>query len=136
MFYTLTYKIFDFLTDTLKGLNQKIFLQNRPSAVDEKMQSFLVVSLPGRLETDIHGGEMIQNRTTGVIYAFYRGKSDGTPNIVGQTTLDGNVMSLFPMKGECVECVRPELLNRGFDDLGFHVSAIYFDIRVRRESEN
>lgn len=130
---TSTYKIFDFLSTTLKKVNQKIYLQNRPSSVDEKMQSFLVVSLPGRLETGIHGGELLQNRTTGIIYAFYRCKSDGTPNISGQTSLDGNVLSLFPMKGEFVECVRPELLNRGFDDLGFHVSAIYFDIRVRRE---
>lgn len=132
---TATYKVFEFLTGVLKPLGIKTYLQNRPIAVEDKLQSFLVVALPARLDTNIHGGELLQNRTTGTIYSFYRSKSDGTPNISGQTTQDGRVLDLFPMRGDYVECVKPVLLNRGYDDFGFHVSAIYFDIRVRRDIE-
>ena len=130
---TSTYKIFDFLTQQLKSLGVKVYLQNRPIAVEEKLQSFLVVTLPARLDTNVHGGELLQNRTIGTIYSFHRSKSDGTPNIGGQTNLDGSILDLFPMTGDFVDCVKPTLLNRGYDDFGFHVSAIYFDIRVRRD---
>lgn len=128
---TVTYQILNSIVDALKPLKVKIYPLNRPNKVDEKMDMFIVVDLPTQIRRTTKGYDDFRYQTTGVIYAFTRAKSDGTPNIDKQTKFVRSISDLFPITDEIVECVNPRVLVRGLDSTNFQVSTITFTLRTK-----
>ena len=128
---TVTYQILNSLVKALKPLGVKTYLLNRPKKVDDKMESFIVVDLPVQLRRTTKGYDDYSYRTTGVIYAFVRAQTDGTPYIDRQTTFVKGITELFPIKDDIVECVDPSVLMRGLDETNFQVTTITFTLRTK-----
>ncbi len=128
---TVIYQVFNSLVTALKPLGVKVYPLNRPNTVDEKMDKFIVVDVPTEFRRTAKGYDDYNYRTTGVIYAFVRAKSDGTPQIDKQTTFVRSVTDLFPIADSIVRCVRPRVLLRGLDKAGFQVTAITFTLRTK-----
>lgn len=131
-----TYRILDTLSSKINGLGIPVHLLTRPKEVKESVKSFALIELPTRSQNLVHGDDGFRDEQSGVVFLFFRSKTDGTPNIAGQTTLTSNVVKLFPVKDEenGVACVKPRVLLSGSDEYGFQVTSILFDIRVNKLS--
>lgn len=128
---TVTYQILNSIVTALKPLKVKTFLFNRPNKVDEKMDTFVVVDLPTQIRRPVKGYDDFRYRTTGVIYAFVRANTDGTPLIDRQTAFVRSIFELFPITDNIVECVNPIVLMRGLDETNFQVTTITFNLRTK-----
>lgn len=128
---TVTYQILNSLVTALKPLGVKAYLLNRPKKVDEKMDSFIVVDLPTQLRRTTKGYDDYSYRTTGVIYAFVRAQTDGTPYIDRQTQFVRSVTELFPLSDDKIEAVNPIVIMRGLDETNFQVTTITFSLRTK-----
>lgn len=128
---TATFQILNSIVTALKPLGVKTYLLNRPKTVDDKMTQFVVIDLPTQILRTTKGYDDYNYRTTGVIYAFVRAKTDGTPNIDKQTQLVRSIAELFPLKDDIVRCVEPKVLMRGLDKTDFQVTTITFTLRTK-----
>ena len=128
---TVTYQILNSLVKALKPLGVKTFLLNRPKKVDDKMDTFIVIDLPVQIRRPVKGYDDFRYRTTGVIYAFVRAQTDGSPMIDRQTSFVRSITELFPITDEIVECVNPSVLMRGLDETNFQVTTITFTLRTK-----
>lgn len=131
---TVTYQILNSLVTALKPLGVRTYLLNRPTKVDDKMDMFIVVDLPTQLRRTTKGYDDYSYLTTGVIYAFVRAQTDGTPFIDRQTSFVRSITELFPIADEKIECVNPAVLMRGLDETNFQVTTITFTLRTRVNS--
>lgn len=129
---TPTYKLLRLLSDRLSGLGVPVHFLNRPKTVAETVKSFVVVSLPTQWHNTVHGDDGFRDELEGLLHVFHKCKSDGTPNIDGQTSLVKNVLKIFPVKGDGAECVRPRQLVNGDDGYGYQVTSVMFDIRLNK----
>lgn len=128
---TVTYQILNSLVTALKLLGVKTYLFNRPKKVDDKMDTFIVVDLPTQLRRTTKGYDDYSYRTTGVIYAFVRAQTDGTPYIDRQTQFVRSLTELFPLSDDKIEAVNPVVLMRGLDETNFQVTTITFPLRTK-----
>jgi hypothetical protein len=129
---TPTYRLLKLLSEKVGSLGVVVHLMNRPKTVAETVKSFVVVSLPTRWHNTVHGDDGFRDELEGLLHIFYKCKSDGTPNIDGQTALVRNAVKLFPIKGDGAECVRPRQLVNGYDGYGYQVTSVMFDIRLNK----
>lgn len=128
---TVTYQILNSIVTAVKPLGVKTFVLNRPKKVDEKMDKFIVVDLPSQLRRSTKGYDDYCYTTTGIIYAFVRAQTDGTPFIDRQTQFVRSIFELFPITDAKIECVNPVTLMRGLDETNFQVTTITFSLRTR-----
>ncbi len=126
---SISYSILDTVINAVKGLGIKAYPLNRPKSTMDREDMFAVVSIPTPIRRPVHGNDDYRYVTTGIIYAFCRAHTDGTPTIDRQTRLVRQITELFPINGEHVKGINPEVLHRGLDEYNFQVSAITFDIR-------
>ena len=127
------YKALSTLVKAVSGLGIPAHPLNRPDKVAESVKSFAVVDIPVRSRNLAHGDDGFLDVLTGVVYVFHKCKSDGTPNIDGQTALVEKVRGLFPVKSDSCECVRPRYLYDGKDGYGYQVTSLMFDIRIKKK---
>lgn len=128
---TVTYQVLNSIVKALKPLGVKMYLFNRPKKVDEKMDMFVVINLPAPIRHTTVGYDDYQYATTGAIFAFCRAQSDGTPNIDKQSRFTRELIELFPIHDEFVECVTPGVQILGLDETGFQVTLISFTLRTK-----
>lgn len=126
------YKMLDTVTKAVSSLGIPAYPLNRPDKVAESVKSFVVVDVPVRSRNLAHGDDGFLDILIGIVYVFHKCKSDGTPNIDGQTRLVESVRELFPIKGDSCECVRPRYLYDGGDGYGYQVTSLMFDIRLKK----
>ncbi len=127
---SLTYKVFEIMGSRLKSIGCSYYLQDRPLNIPEKTDRFVVLRISGRLYDRTKGFKGSGKTTSGLIYAFQRSKSDGTPNIKKLTSLERDVMNLFPISETGVCCTHPRWLSGVSDGYGFNMSSIIFDVRI------
>ena len=128
---TVIYQMLNSLVTALKPIGAKTYLLNRPRKVDEKMDKFIVVDMPTQLRRTAKGYDKYRYETTGVIYAFVRAQTDGSPNIDRQTQFISDIKELFPITDDIIECVNPNELMRGLDETNFQVTTITFALRTK-----
>lgn len=122
--------IYDDLTDAVKGIAKKTFL-DRPNNTSEELTSFIVIELPTEIHGRVKGSFDFTAGCYGLFSVFCKSKKDGTPNIVTQSRLAQNVIDLFPINGKYIVATDPAQLMKGSDGNGFQVTEISFRLRTR-----
>lgn len=121
----------------VKDVCDKTYYMDRPTSVDTKINSYLVISLPSAIvnqELDPRGGYH-DYATTLLLEVYVRDKmSASNPIGIDLKTMDekvGKVISLVPMDCEHCFITRPEVVMQDSDDSGFHVTLIRARLRTK-----
>lgn len=125
------YRIYDDLVAALKPLGKKVFL-DRPKTLASEQHDFIVIKVATSIRSTIKGGINVNSDCYGTFTVYCKAKSDGTLNIGAQSTLVQQVVDLFPIVGESISAVNPEILLQGEDGYGFHATQITFRIRYKQ----
>lgn len=121
----------------VKGVCDKTYYQDRPTAIDEKVNSYLVISLPSNIvnnELDPRGG--YRDYTTTLLLEVYVRDKMAASNPIGinLNTMDDKVSDLLlfiPFETANIQVTRPEIVMQGNDDSGFHVTLIRARLRTK-----
>lgn len=124
----LTYRIFDDLTNAVASFSP-VYI-GRPKTTSKSMSYFIAVSLPAKISDTVAGNTDFSLATTGVYDIYVKAKTDSTMNVNSQTQLTEKVKELFPIKGNVIRATKPVVRFMGYDDYGFNVTRIMFDIRT------
>jgi len=125
------YQIHNDLVAALKPLGKKVFL-GRPKTLASEQHDFIVVRVATSIHSTIKGGINVSTDCYGTFTVYCKAKSDGTLNIGAQSALVQQVVDLFPIVGESISAVNPEILLQGEDGYGFHATQITFRIRYKQ----
>ncbi len=113
----------------VKGVCDKTYYQDRPTSVEGKVDSYLVISLPSALvnrELDPSGAYGLH--TTLLLEVYTRDRvSASNPVAVNIPLMDEKVkavLSLFPMDTKSFLAARPEVVMQTGDSTGFHMTLI------------
>ena len=122
------------LTNIIDG--KYIFLSERPNVNSEttQMTSFVVVDLPTTISDVALGNHRFLLTTTGVIYVFVKAKRDNTLNVNAMSSLVESVIQLFPISGTYSVATEPEILGKGADGNGYHVTSISFTLHTKKSN--
>lgn len=139
----LIYHVFDGLTDAVKTskvantINNLpcIYIENRPTNIDEKVNSFVVIDLPTTVNRMIKGWRDQMTETDGIFYLFVRCKNDGSSDALSQTKRADALMNLFPISTPYFVATNPRRMYSGHDAYDFQVTTIRFQIRTRLNAD-
>ena len=117
------------LRDSVLPLGVEVFITTRPKWYRERMNEFIVVSLPVSI-TNMTVGNCGMTRTTCRIEIFARDK-DGQENIDRLDELTGKIESIFPITGDGMTASEPSVIMEGSDGNGFHVIVVQADFLTK-----
>lgn len=125
------------IAGVVKNICDKTFYQDRPTAVDSRIGSYLVISLPSNIrnnETDPSGA--YNDYTTTVFLEVYVRDKMAAQNPIGidLKTMDEKVsavLSVFPLDTSYIHVTRPEIVMQDSDGSGFHVTLIRATLRTK-----
>jgi hypothetical protein len=126
-----SYTVLMDLYNAVAGISDNIFVTNRPTSVDEKMNDFIVVALPVRMRTQTYGYEHYVEKTTGRIILYVRDKTNGIPNMARMQSMIDATAKIFPINTENIGCYRPSVVDSGSDDNGFHTYIFQFSLIIK-----
>ena len=113
----------------VKEVCDKTYYQDRPTSIDGKVDSYLVISLPSALASrEIDPSGAYGHHTTLLLEVYVRDRvSASNPVAVNIPLMDEKVnavLSLFPMDTKPFLAVRPEVVMQTSDSTGFHMTLI------------
>ena len=121
----------------VKGVCKNTYDQDRPTSVKERMDDYLVISLPSSIrnnETD-PGGSYNDFTTTLMLEVYVRDlMSSSNPVGVNIKMMDEKVsrlLSCFPIDTDKIFVTRPEIVMQDSDGSGFHVTFIRARLRTK-----
>ncbi len=121
----------------VKGICDKTYYQDRPTAIDSRIGSYLVISLPSNIRNNeiSPGGEYNDYSATVFLEVYVRDKTAAqNPVGVDLKTMDEKVsavMSVFPIDTSRIYVTRPEVTVQDSDGSGFHVTLIRASLRTK-----
>ena len=121
----------------MKGVCDKIYAKNRPSAVEERIGSYIVIGLPSGIYNMEIGqdGKYNDFSTTVQIEVYVRNKvSSKSPNgfdVAKTSEKVGAVLNRFPILTENIKVSRPMVTMQTDDGAGFDVTIIQGNLRTR-----
>ncbi len=125
------------MASAVKGLCDKTYYQDRPTSVDERIASYLVIAFPSAVvnrELD-PSGAYNDYTTTVLLYVYVRDRmSASNPAAIDLAVMDEKVsaaMKVFPVDNDLFRVVRPELVMQVNDGSGFHVAIIRARLRTK-----
>lgn len=120
--------ILEEITGMLAGISDNVFAESRPSAFQDQMQDFIVVSFP----SDIPDSNVVQDTTLRIDLAARKEQNGlGKPPKL-QRMLDA-VTALFPIHPSLRYTVtKPTVVAKGDDGLGFSHWLINADIQINQ----
>lgn len=122
--------IFESLYNAMKDVCENVYLQERPSSVIERVDSYIVVSLHSTVANREIGnaGEYNFYVTTGQIEIYVRDKvSANKPNRIDINEVDElvkGVIGKFPIKDDNILATKPRITLATSDGNGFHCTII------------
>lgn len=126
------------LAAQIKGICDKAYYQDRPKAVKDRPNSYIVISLPSNIRNMEIGqrGEYNDYHTTAQIEIYVKDKqSSNNPNAVDINMMDDKVtkvLELFPIKDGKIVVTKPVItLDNVSDGDGFHVTFIQGNLRTK-----
>lgn len=125
------------MAKAVKGICEKTYYQDRPSAVDEKIDSYIVVGLPSSVYNNEIGqkGEYNDYETTAQVEVYVRDSvSSSNPKAVNLQVMSekvAKVLALFPIVGTHVVLTRPRITLQDSDGNGFHCTIVQCKLRTR-----
>lgn len=122
--------------DAVSGIADATYLQDRPKATDDRINSYILVELPTSLRSGVlDTGNSGYNDFTSTcrITLFVRNRTRaGNINEIDVNSVDSKVksiLSLFPVCDDKVQITSPAVLLSGDDESGFHY--VFIQARLR-----
>lgn len=125
------------IAGVVKNICDKTYYQDRPTAIDSKIGSYLVISLPSDIKNNElnPSGEYNDYSTTVLLEVYVRDKmSAQNPVGIDLKTMDEKVnavMTSFPINTLNIQVTRPEIAMQSNDDSGFHITLIRAKLRTK-----
>lgn len=125
------------IAGAVKDVCDKTFYQDRPTSIDQRVNSYLVISIPSSVvNQEINpNGEYSDYTTTVLLEVYVRDRmSAKNPVGVDLKLMDEKVtkvLSLFPINTDKIFVTRPEIVMQDNDDSGFHVTLIRARLRTK-----
>lgn len=125
------------IAGVVKNICDKTYYQDRPTAIDSKIGSYLVISLPSDIKNNElnPSGEYNDYSTTVLLEVYVRDKmSAQNPIGIDLKTMDEKVnavMTSFPINTLNIQVTRPEIAMQSNDDSGFHITLIRAKLRTK-----
>lgn len=114
------------LTEIFGDVSRNVFVTSRPSASEDTMKDFIVVSLPIGIY-DRHAYQDTYCR----IEVFVRNRKNGMEATDALDTMQQAVIDKFPLSNELFSATTPRLLPGGDDGLGFHCLIIQAKMTIK-----
>lgn len=134
MSYREDFKVKDAL-QSLYGLGKLIsdyvFTGNRPQATPEQMNEFVVVSIPGRLESSTYGGGYGVTSGYCNIEVYVKLKKSGMEDVSKMDEMLGDLLDIMPYNDDIVQLSRPQIMLRGNDGLGFSAALVRTELLIK-----
>lgn len=139
----LIYKVFEGLSKAVEGSKVAntiqdvpcIYLENRPTNINEKVNSFVVIDLPAAINRMILSNRDKMTESNGVMYLFVRAKTDGTSDLLSETKRAEALMGIFPISTPYFVASNPVRIYTGRDNYNFQVTTIRFHLRTRLDAD-
>lgn len=111
-----------------KTVDTQIFIDNRPTAIPDQMNDFIVISLPHGLQSQ----GVLQDGILEIEIIVRHRKTNTQPNLPRLQSISDRITSMFPMSsGDWRWCAtRPVISIRGNDNAGFSIWNIRANIVV------
>lgn len=125
------------IAGVVKNICDRTYYQDRPTAIDSKIGSYLVISLPSDIKNNElnPSGEYNDYSTTVLLEVYVRDKmSAQNPIGIDLKTMDEKVnavMAIFPINTLNIQVTRPEIAMQSNDDSGFHITLIRAKLRTK-----
>lgn len=123
--------------NAVKGICDRVYARNRPKAVDDRPDSYIVVLFP----TGIYNNEMNDDgsyndyTTVAQIEVYVRDKSSSrNPNSFNVSKVDEKVRAVlekFPISTENILVINPQITLQTDDGDGFSVTIIQGKLRTK-----
>ena len=134
MSYKEDFKVKDVL-QSLYGLGKLIsdyvFTGNRPQATPEQMKDFVVVSMPSRLKSSTCGGGFGTTQGYCNIEIYVKLKKGGMEDVNKMASKIDDTLEMMPYQDENVQILRPQVMLRGNDGLGFSAALIRAELVIK-----
>lgn len=114
-----------------KLVSDNVFTGNRPQAMPEQMQDFVVVSIPNRLESSTYGGGYGVTSGYCNIEIFVKLKAKGMENQPKISKMLDNLLDALPYTDNVVQVSKPTVALRGSDGLGFSAVLVRTEIIIK-----
>lgn len=129
-------KMYDDLVNAMVGVVERkfIFVGGRPDIKEaelDTMKKYIVVELPVSIEDIAVGNNKFHLTTTGIFYLISKAKKNRTYNINELSDFVEKVTDKFPVKGEYIAAVNPNVLTTGMDEFGYQIATVTFDIHTK-----
>ncbi len=119
----------------MKGVCDKIYPKNRPSSVDTKINSYIVVRLPSGIYNQEIGYGYNDFVTTAQVEVYVRNKTTSkSPNGFDVATTSDKVQEVlekFPIATDNITVTRPVITFQSDDGDGFDVTIIQGTLRTK-----
>lgn len=121
----------------VKGICDKAYYHDRPSSVEDRPDSYIVIALPYAINDEEMGqnGEYRDFTTTAKIEVYVRDKMSSTkPNAINLPKIGSVVKSVcevFPVIGKQCDVIFPRITLQADDGDGFHVAVIQARLRTK-----
>lgn len=123
--------------NAMKGICDKLYSRNRPKAVDETINSYIVVYFPSGIYNNEMNSSGVYNdfTTTAQIELYIRDKaSAGNPNTLDVSAVDKKVQEIlnrFPISTKNLVVTNPRITLQTDDGAGFSVTIIQGRLRTK-----
>ena len=125
------------LAGAVKGICDKTYYQDRPTSIDERIDSYAVISLPSAIvnnELD-PSGSYNDFTTTVLLEVFVRDNMSAcNPIGINLKVMEEKVqkiVKIFPIDTDTIFVTRPEIVMQDNDGSGFHVTLIRARLRTK-----
>jgi hypothetical protein len=122
--------------DAVEGIADKTYLQDRPKATDDRINSYIVVELPSNLSSgviDAGVSDYDDYTSTCRFTLFVRNRTRaGNINEIDINKVDAlmtSLLNIFPVADGHVQITSPSVVLSGDDESGFHY--IFIQARLR-----
>lgn len=125
------------IASVVKGICDKTYYQDRPSSVDERLGSYLVISFPSAIVNNelSPDGSYNDYTTTVLLEVYVRDKMCASnPTGIDLAAMETKLSALlksFPIDDKHFYVTRPELVMQSNDNSGFHVAVIRAKLRTK-----
>lgn len=119
------------LYDAGKSVCENVFTGDRPSAVPKQMDDFIVVSIPGTLESTVFGGGYGNVPSYCDIEVYVRLKKNGMEDVSKMGDVCRSILKMFPISDDTITASRPRMMLKGNDGLGFSAALIRADLLIK-----
>jgi hypothetical protein len=121
----------------VNGICDKGYYQDRPASVMERLNSYIVISLPSAVYNNelSEAGEYNDFSTSVLLEVYVRDLvSANNPNSMDIKTMDEKVdaiLKLFPVNTKDFKITKPRIIFQTSDKSGFHVTFIQAQLNTK-----